>query len=263
MTEDARSLFLYLASYAPWHEATAYPERLFRCLEEAGFRPERYDDRDPPRRRFTGTEQDVPFWFAKRGRAGRWLQFQRQTHPHPYGMTVHWVDRNIEFYRTRGDYHNLYMWPAAEDAKAAVALWESLCRSLHPFHAFLDTDRNYNRRAHEVAPDGRITNKNTGWYLQRIPGLFAYNYFGTVYLRRWGAAVRNLPATLTTPDANGLFVAAPSGLDLEARMSEVYSPDDLAIIQALGPEWFHLPGQPDRVHAPTLEEFIAATPQPA
>lgn len=262
MKIDERSLYLFMATYAPWNESPAYPQRFFRCLEESGFRPERYDDRDPPRRRFTGNEQDVQFWFAKRQGAGRWLHFQRQAHPHPYGMTVHWVDRNIEFYRTRGDFHELCMWPAAEDAKAVVALWESLCRNLHPFHAFLDTDRNYNRRAHEIAPDGRITNKNTGWYLHYLPGLFAYNYFGTVYLRRWGASVQNLSAALTAPDVNGLFVAAPSGLDLEGRMSEVYSPGDLAIIQTLGTEWFHLPDQTDRKHGPSLDEFAATTPQP-
>jgi hypothetical protein len=154
------------------------------------------------------------------------------------------------------------MWPAAEDAKAIVALWENLCRSLDPFHAFLDTDRNYHRRAHEVAADGRITGKNTGWYLRYLPGFFAYNYYGTAYLRRWDEAVKRLPATLMAPNANGLFVSAPSGLDLEGRMSEVYSPDDFTIIQTLGPEWFHLPDQPDRVHAPSPAEFLAATPQP-
>jgi hypothetical protein len=262
MIEDDYSLFLYMATYAPWNESPVYPRRLFRCLEEAGLRPERLDDRDPPRRRYTSTEEDVQFWFAKREGAGPYLQFQRRTHPNPYGLILHWMDLAIEFYRIRGDYHYLYMWIAPDDAQLILGLWRNLCRSLHPFHALLDTRRDHDRRAYEVAPDGRVVNKPMGGYLQRIPGIFAYNYFGTVYLRKWGEAVKNLPASLITPDANGLFVSAPSGLDLEGRMSEVYSPDDLAIIQTLGPEWFHLPGQPDRVHAPSLEEFLAATPQP-
>src|SRR5262249_6440849 len=204
---------------------------LFRCLEEAGLRPERLDDRDPPRRRFTGTEQDVQFWFAKREGAGPYLQFQRRTHPNPYGMTVKWWDWSFEFYRTRGDYHNLNMWVAPDDAQSIVALWKNLCRSLHPFHALLDTRRNHDRRAYEMTPEERatsITGRPMGGYLQRIPGLFAYNYFGTVYIRRWGEVLKNLPASLTALDANGLFVFAPSGLDLEGRMSEMYSPEDLA-----------------------------------
>jgi hypothetical protein len=45
-------------------------------------------------------------------------------------------------------------------------------------------------------------------------------------------------------------------------MHDVYSPDDLAIIQTLSPEWFHLPHKMDQSHAPSLEEFIQATPQP-
>src|SRR5262249_22713868 len=105
MTEYDYSLFLYIATYAPWNTSAIYPERLFRCLEEVGLRPERYDDRDPPRRRFTGTEEDFQFWFAKREGAGPYLQFQRRTHPNPYGLIVHWMNLTIEFYRIRGDYH--------------------------------------------------------------------------------------------------------------------------------------------------------------
>src|SRR5262249_55506181 len=94
-------------------------------------------------------------------------------------------------------------------------------------------------------------------------GFFHITTTAPVYLRRWGKRPETLPSHLVTPDADGIFLVAPSGLDIEDQMTEVYSPDDLAVIQTLGPEWFHLPGQLDRGYAPTLEEFLAATPQPS
>jgi hypothetical protein len=255
-------LFLHLASYARWDQAEMYPINLFRSFGP-DLAPQAFDDKDPPRRPYTGDTPDVRFWMNKADKEwGRWLFVRHKSKAHVYTGVTQWMDLDKEPMKSRGDYHSMYLTVKTKQPNRVIEFWRSACIGLQPFHAFLDTELNYNRRAHEVAPDGQVKNKNTGWYLQRIPGFFAYNYFGTVYLRRWGAKVENLPASLTAPDTNGLFVFAPSCLDLEGRRSDVYSPEDLAIIQTLGPEWFHLPDRPDRVHAPSLDEFLAATPPP-
>jgi hypothetical protein len=225
--------------------------------------PQKFDDQDPPRRPYSGGAEDVHFWLAKGEQEwGRWLHFRHKSKDHVFEAVLDWVDSKSEPMKSRGDYHSMFMVVKTKRPERMVAFWQAACRSLHPFHAFLDTKANYNRRAHTVSVDGQVS-KSSGWYTQRLPGFFAHNYFGSVYLRLWGDAARRLPASIFTPDANGLFVSAPSGLDLEGRTSEVYTADDLAVIQALGPEWFHLPDQPDQDHAPALEEFLAATPHPS
>jgi hypothetical protein len=236
------------------------PTALLRVLH-CSLRPDRFDEKDPARRKFSGSQNDVDFWLKKSNpdSLGRYLHLKKLGKQSFY-LAVHWVDPEHEWVRTRGDFNELYGGLKGIPVELVVQLWRELCRVLLPFHAFLDTLDQYNRRAHKVLPDGSIS-KTRGWYSERLPGLFAHNYFGDVYLRQWGTRVRNLPAGLTTADANGLFVTAPSGLDLEGRMSEVYSPEDLAVIQVLGPEWFHLPGHADQVHAPSLDEFMAATPR--
>ena len=215
----------------------------------------------PPRRTYTGTQGDIDFWLKKKNpeSLGRHL-YLKKAGKRSYYFAVDWVDPEHEWVQSRGDYSRLYGRVKGTSAEVVVQVWQELCRLLLPFHAFLDTYDQYNRRAHRVLRDGSIS-KSTGWYFERLPGFFAHNYFGNVYLRRWGTKVQHLPAACTAPDANGLFVSAPSGLDPEEPVSEAYSPDDLTIIQTLGPEWFHLPRQPDRVHAPSLEEFLKATPQ--
>ncbi len=259
MKKIVSELFLHLASYSRWGTAEGYPSGLFRAFGE-GLLPQRFDDRDPPRRPFAGDVSDVRFWMSKGEQEwDRWLFLRHKSKDHSLQGVVNWVDRSREPMKSRGDYSSLYMTIKTKAPTQIVEFWRSACIALQPFHGFLDTLDRYYRRAHEVEDDGQI-NKLTGWYTQRLPGFFAHNYFGTVYLRRWGDAARKIPASFTTPDATGLFVTAPSGFDFVGRMNEVYTPDDLAVIQALGPEWFHLPDQPDRVHAPSLAEFLAATP---
>jgi hypothetical protein len=240
-----------------------YPINLFRSFGQ-DIAPQEFDDKNPPRRLYSGDSDDLRFWMHQaEGAWGRWLFVRHKSKAHRYRGVIDWMDLDNEPMKMRGDYHSIYFTIKTKQPKRIVEFWRSACRGLHPFHAFLDTERNYHRRAFEVTEDGLVTNKPTGGYLQRIPGFFAYNYFGTVYRQKWGAATKTLPSSLTAVDANGLFVSAPSGLDLEGCQTEVFSPEDLAIIRTLGSEWFHLPSQPDHVHAPSLEEFIAATPQPA
>jgi hypothetical protein len=93
---------------------------------------------------------------------GRWLFGQRRIRPNPYDLTVHWVDRTIELARVRGDYHSLFMTMDAEDFSLVISFWETLCRRMHPFHAFLDTERDYNRRAYELSPTGKEPSRAAG-----------------------------------------------------------------------------------------------------
>lgn len=261
MKQTIPELFLYFASYSGWGSRVEYATGLFQAFG-VDLVPQKFDDREPPRRVYSGGNDDIRFWMAKKEEEwGRWLHIRHKSNPHRYHGVLQWMDLSREPMASRGDYHSFFMTATTINPERFVTFWRTVCVKLHPFHAFLDTKVNYNRRAHDVAVSGQVS-KNTGWYLERLPGFFSHNYFGTVYLRRWREAVEHLPASIITPDANGLFVSAPSGLDLEGRMSDVYSPDDNAIIQTLGPEWFHLPDQPDRVHAPPLEEFLVATPQP-
>lgn len=261
MTPNSYRLFLYLASYAHWESDPQYALQLFSSLERFGLCPHRLDERDPPKRLFKGGEAEVKFWFAKKRGMGRRIFAERTGQLPVYSLTANWVDRGLELARVRGDYHSLQMSITVDDSSAddALSLWRDLCKGLAPHHAFLDTEDAYNLRAHHVTADGHIT-KSTGWYLQRLPGFFAHNYFGKVYLRRWGPAVERLPTSYIAPNGRGLFIDAPSRLDLTGQRNVVYSPDDIAIIQAIGHEWFRLPGRVDHSIAPSPEEFLAATP---
>lgn len=260
MTPNGYRLFLYLASYTHWDSDPKYALQLFSCLERFGFCPHRLDERDPPKRLFKGGETDAKFWFAKKRGMGRRLFAERTGQLPVFSLTAHWVDRGIELARVRGDYHSLQMSITVDERSAdtALSLWRDLCEGLDPHHAFLDMEDAYNLRAHHVTSDGHVT-KSTGWYLQRLPGFFAHNYFGRVYLRRWGPAVATLPTSYIAPNGQGLFIDAPSRLDLTGQRNAVYSPDDIAIIQAIGPEWFRLPGRVDHSIAPSAEEFLSAT----
>lgn len=260
MQKTKTDLFVYLASYAPWGQEN-YAHTLFRLFGE-DLSPQRYDGRDPPRRNYTGDAHDVQFWTAKGEQEwGRWLFCRRKANDHDYHAVIHWIDRTKEPMKSRGDYHSMYLTVKTTNPLRVMDFWRSACVELHSFHGFLDTGEQCNGRAHEVGDDGQIIRKLTGWYLQRLPGFFAYNYFGSVYLRRWGEELLGrLPAGCIDRVTNGMFIVAPSGLGVKGQSVEVYPPDDLAIIQTLGPEWFHLPTQPDQVHAPSLEEFLATTP---
>lgn len=260
MKPDCPEFFLFLASHAPWGKSPSVPADLFQVLGHA-LRPDRFDENDPARRPFTGTQEDIDFWLMKTDpeSLGRYL-YLKKAGKQSYYLAVDWVDPAHEWVRSRGDYSNLYGRVKGTPAEVVVQVWQEFCRILKPFHAFLDTEDQYNRRAHKILRDGSIS-KTTGWYKERLPGFFAYNYFGNVYLRHWGERVNKLPHAYKESDVNGLFISAPSGLDLESNMPAVFSPADLEIIETLGSEWFHLPGQTDQIRAPTLEEFIAATPQ--
>jgi hypothetical protein len=280
-------LFFFMASYMPWDTSVVIPRQVFRILSST-LLPQRFDDHDPPRRRYTGSEEDVILWLKKRHpqQWGGFLHFERRGKNQPYYLIVDWVNLAVGMIQQRGDYNELYGLIKWADVGTAIRLWQGLCEVLRPFHAFLDTEFQYIRKAHRFLRNGLI-DKTTGWYRKRLPGLFAYNFFGNVYVQKWGRRVLEaLPPEWITFTPEGFYLYAPSGLDLQApelisyngrgycfwsRPISVdpswlqpyeYSPEDRAIIRLLGEEWFHLPDRPDRDCAPTLEEFRAATPPP-
>lgn len=255
MKPISAELYLFVASYAPWGRSPSIPAGLFQVLEPV-LRPDRFDENDPARRKYTGTQEDIDFWLKKTPDAlGRWLHIKKKGRKQSYSFVIDWVDPEHEWVRNRGDYSKLYGSLKGIPTEAVVQVWRELCRHLHPFHAFLDTFDQYKRRAQKVR----------GWYFERLPGLFAYNFFGKVYEKNWGPKVlASLPEEFVTRTENGFFLRAPSGLDMSGERQGAYSPEDWAIIKTIGEGRFHLPQQESKaVQAPSLTEFRAATPQSA
>jgi hypothetical protein len=226
------------------------------------LRPDWFDENDPARRKYTGTQEDIDFWLRKKSpdALGRWLHFKKMG-KQSYYLVAHWVDPEHEWVRSRGDYSELYGRFRGMPSEEVVGVWQELCRLLLPFHAFLDTVDQYNRRAHRVLHDGSIS-KTRGWYFERLPGLFAHNFFGNVYEKNWGPkVVASLREEFVTHTDYGFFLRSPSGLDMSGERQGAYSPEDWAVIKTIGEGRFHLPDREDNsVQAPSLAEFRAATP---
>lgn len=247
-----------LSSYSDWGTDGRYARSLFECLARNGYVPERLDDRDPPRRLFSGTETDLSFWSAKPENAwSRWLFIRARADHERMDVTVHWVDRSVEPILSRGDHHSLYAVIRTARQADLVDCWQALCQTTNAFHGFLDYLAVYNFRAHQVSPDGTVA-KNPPRYLDRLPGFFAHNFFGGVYLARWGESVAQAATILPTLRVEkGLFVSEESGLSLEWSRDQPHSANAMRFTEALGSADFHLPGRNDLFpSAPRLEEFL-------
>lgn len=237
-------LFFYLASHAPWERSPDHPRVLLAALDAEALGPDLIDDADPPKRTRRSRREEEDFWLGMPpGEGYRWLFFRRRRHD-CYHITVTCVDRQREPIRSRGDYHSLYGSIRTGRPARAVRMWRRLCPAMGAFHGLLDTYSAYSRRAHEVLPDGTVR-KNTGWYSRCLPGLFARNYFGDVFLRNWGpTVVASLPPDPVSAPHRGRFLTAPSGLRDLAEGDAPYSRADLDVIGRIGGWRFHRPGQP-------------------
>lgn len=251
-------LFFYIASYDNWHESKQFPIGFFEALRKSGMDIDVFDCNDPPRRAFLCNKQDIEFWLENLGQNwSRWL-FAKKKNKEKFNVTIQLVNRNIEAVKSRGDYHCLYGSIKTDSIDNIKSFWELLCIRLSPFHGFLDTLSQYNRRAHKIRSDGSIE-KITGWYRQFLPGFFAYNYFGEVYKTKWGKEVIvALPSDPVKDFHKGIFVWAPSGLRENNHCIPVYTEEDRDILERIGIEKFRLP---DRFtvdkNAPNLEAFLA------
>lgn len=248
------TLFLYVASGADWwNRATG--EEVYRSLLEAGAPVWKLDERDPPRRQCGGQAEFANFWATRRRESVRWL-FLR------FGgaktADKRWRKAFLVF--SMRDTHSpeqanawsyAYGLIPASELDSTMRIWRSLCRSLCPFHAFVDLKRRYEFRAHKVLPSGEVE-KTWGWYLRFLPGLFRANFFGRPYLKIFGEKLASLEVVEFASDCSA-FILTGDLLDQQLTLSD----NEWRILRQLGPKYFHLPELPDEGKtAPAVSELL-------
>jgi hypothetical protein len=211
------------------------------CLRQFSAVPQFFSDRDPASRAFAFSEEDAAIWSSKgTDEIGKTLFLSLRSSGMAYDLVVTWVDRTHATVSRRGDYNVLYGRMSALEATSVTGIWRCLCTAMNAFHGWLDTPESYNQRAHRLLPNGRVQ-KTIGSYYSFLPGFFAHNYFGPPYVARPEFAQL---AGLAVPENgrlnSGFFVDSPTGPTV-GRPRDPYTAQERKIIEAIGPQWFHLP----------------------
>lgn len=249
--------FLSLSSYDDWKNGHIFCRRLLECLSDLGIDPELFDSSDPPRRISLNIGENIAIWTHREPLAmGKTIFLTRRSAETKYEILVDWVDQVHPLVQRRGDYSSIWGTVSTDSSQIAVALWRRLCVGMNAFHGFLDTMARYKARAYRVLPNGAVE-KTMGGYLVQLPGLFALNYFGSVYEKLWGQEkLLKVGAQKVGETPNAYSIERPEELADCSGRDQLYSEEERAMIRLIGPQWFHIPDDHNQPkYAPSIQEF--------
>jgi hypothetical protein len=137
-------------------------------------------------------------------------------------------------------FNSLYFSVTTDCADGFFPLCERLCADLCATHAYFDSVSRVNHRLHRVIDDGAVE-KNPISVFRGLPGLFRWNFYGTVYLQH--LRFQQLVHPMRTKHGHRGVVLLNGSTDNPEFVE--YSEQEIETIKQLGQEYFHRPGVPD------------------
>lgn len=215
-----------------------FADSYFDVIDQSNFRPDRFNDCEPVRKRWGDRDLFRQLWMEQTGRFYGDVLTHKKTKPKIHSsVTFLYGPREkchmISFYEMETEKAG----PNAADDLLVVG--DRLFQSLELDYGFACTDDEYtasNIYKDFLRSDGLIQNvKVVGMeWPDCIPGLFSVNYFGEEYFKQ--GMPRFAPSPNCVPLSNGVrFMKSNGYLDWESGSSTL---ETRRLIKEIGSDWF-------------------------